>query len=418
MTQIENVPLRLRSRPNPQRTKFPILLCEIALPLNHPGARLADGTTLGWSHLQKTPRLVALLGDTGCNLKDLQDCTHITTWPLPRIAMQAAWMDEGAPDLVVHVGDYRYRGKDDWSNWRDDFFAPARALLATAPWIMARGNHDNCFRDTSGSTGDGWSFLLEPTPDEVKPCDWSAPGGGLRIEEPYALDLGAVRIIVMDSADAYYRCADYDARFKDEQPQRLQKMLANAPPDAAPGRALWLVSHYPVFNAAADPEAPCSVGPKGKKATVALKEIVAQLAIDNGVQTVLSGDQHSFQVIPVAGSKEILQLVVGHGGTALDRMVGTPAPGGPGRPAGIRCQVQFGDKERDARGRLTHGYAAAVLKDTGWRFTLRTARLADQEWEIEYPSPSTLRVDILSLPKCRDVLTGPSEASQAEPARP
>jgi hypothetical protein len=151
---------------------------------------------------------------------------------------------------------------------------------------------------------------------------------------------------------------------------------------------------------------------------VALKEIVAQLAIDNGVQTVLSGDQHSFQVIPVAGSKEILQLVVGHGGTALDRMVGTPAPGGPGRPAGIRCQVQFGDKERDARGRLTHGYAAAVLKDTGWRFTLRTARLADQEWEIEYPSPSTLRVDILSLPKCRDVLTGPSEASQAEPARP
>ena len=32
------------------------------------------------------------------------------------------------------------------ASWRADFLAPASPLLAAAPWVMVRGNHDECAR--------------------------------------------------------------------------------------------------------------------------------------------------------------------------------------------------------------------------------------------------------------------------------
>ncbi len=34
--------------------------------------------------------------------------------------------------------------------WRADFFTPARDLLAKAPWIFTRGNHEGCLRGSFG----------------------------------------------------------------------------------------------------------------------------------------------------------------------------------------------------------------------------------------------------------------------------
>ena len=69
------------------------------------------------------------------------------------------------PDLVVHVGDYHYRENAcpagdagcstspwgyGWDAWDADFFTPAKRLLAVAPWIVVRGNHESCDRAGQG----------------------------------------------------------------------------------------------------------------------------------------------------------------------------------------------------------------------------------------------------------------------------
>ena len=88
-------------------------------------------------------------------------------WPFATIA---AIIAGHRPDLVVHLGDYYYRESscpdgeegcagspfgDRWSSWNADFFAPARPLLRSAPWVFVRGNHEGCERG-----GKGWYRFL------------------------------------------------------------------------------------------------------------------------------------------------------------------------------------------------------------------------------------------------------------------
>ena len=158
-----------------------------------------------------TPRRVVLIGDSGCRgpAKDKpQDCDgdgFAKVWPFGVLSDEEA---DKRPDLIVHVGDYNYRGTerglvlppsltgyaaplsvnvydtgdlddediaslpigaaywsqniegspnpDKWSNWRDDFFRPGAKLLTAAPWLMSRGNHELCSRG-----GPGWFYLLD-----------------------------------------------------------------------------------------------------------------------------------------------------------------------------------------------------------------------------------------------------------------
>jgi hypothetical protein len=47
---------------------------------------------------------------------------------------------------------------DNWDTWKADFFKPAAPLLAVAPWIATRGNHEICAR-----AGLGFMLFLDPT---------------------------------------------------------------------------------------------------------------------------------------------------------------------------------------------------------------------------------------------------------------
>jgi len=105
-------------------------------------------------------------------------CDDPAAWPFARVAMTAAGF---APDLVIHVGDYHYRETpcadragcansphgDTWRAWQADFFDPAEGLLASAPWIMLRGNHEDCLR-----AGAGWQLLrlLFTMPSQFSPA--------------------------------------------------------------------------------------------------------------------------------------------------------------------------------------------------------------------------------------------------------
>lgn len=159
-----------------------------------------------------TPRRIVMMGDSGCDGAAgiwPQLCIgngYDRMWPFGTISSEGA---TDGPDLIIHLGDYNYRGTphfivfptratgyaqdlrvsvfdtgdlddedvaprypigpgywsqnmqgsplpDKWSNWRDDFFIPSSRLLVAAPWLLTRGNHELCSR-----AGPGWFYLLD-----------------------------------------------------------------------------------------------------------------------------------------------------------------------------------------------------------------------------------------------------------------
>jgi hypothetical protein len=158
---------------------FAVASCEIDVPATT-GQVEVGGQPVAMP--KATVQRIVLLGDTGCRIKisangqgdPLQDCSSADAWPWARIARAAA---REKPDLVIHVGDYHYREYCDdplrctplrergvvvsygWVGWQADFFVPAAPLLAQAPWVFVRGNHENCDRG-----GEGWMRFLSPSP--------------------------------------------------------------------------------------------------------------------------------------------------------------------------------------------------------------------------------------------------------------
>jgi hypothetical protein len=216
--QVRSAPETLPQRPtasSPQLSKpsaFPKLVCETRLP---PGVRSARLGNRPLPLAPKVIRRIVVIGDTGCRLKQAdrvyQACNDPAQYPFARIAAAAAKLH---PDMVVHVGDYLYRenpcpadqtgcagspwgyGQDAWDA---DFFTPAAPLLAVAPWVVVRGNHETCVR-----AGQGWLRLLDPWPLEPKrDCNDPADDDVGNYSLTYALDLDAdTQIAVWDSANA------------------------------------------------------------------------------------------------------------------------------------------------------------------------------------------------------------------------
>ncbi len=153
----------LSTRANSKPSAFPVLTCEGDIPAGAKRASIA-GRRLPLPARQI--RRIVVIGDSGCRLKAsenaYQACNDPAQYPFARIAARAAsWH----PQLVVHVGDYLYRenpcpaGNDScagspwgygWDAWKADLFAPAAPLLAAAPWVVVRGNHENCARAGQG----------------------------------------------------------------------------------------------------------------------------------------------------------------------------------------------------------------------------------------------------------------------------
>ena len=189
---------------------YPVTACEAALPLGVKTAAVG---------LHKLPLPVAdpirivVIGDTGCRIKKTdnayQSCNDPKAYPFGRVAAAAAaWK----PDLVVHVGDYLYRETacDDahpgckgsvwgygWDSWNADFFTPGAKLLAAAPWVAARGNHESCNR-----AGQGWWRFVDPRPlVKGRDCNAAKDDDTGDYSDPYAVPIGGgAQFIVMDSS--------------------------------------------------------------------------------------------------------------------------------------------------------------------------------------------------------------------------
>jgi hypothetical protein len=167
--RVDGVKRATRQRAGPGDA-FPNRVCAARLRI---GDRriMADGLALAAPRAR--PQRLVILGDTGCRLKGayVQNCRDPSGWPFARVAALAAAQK---PDLVIHVGDYYYRETpcpagnagcagspygDQWATWKAELFDPAAPLLAAAPWVFARGNHEDCKRGAAG-----WFRQLDAAP--------------------------------------------------------------------------------------------------------------------------------------------------------------------------------------------------------------------------------------------------------------
>ena len=306
----KSVPMSVRAEParsfgNVKPALFPVRSCEATVP-SDTIAGVLDGKALPLP--RANPQRILVFGDSGCRLKTgdpTQDCNDIRSWPFPKIAAVAA---AARPDLVIHVGDYHYREDAcpadhtgcagspwgyGWDAWDADFFTPAAPLLAAAPWVMVRGNHEDCSR-----AGGGWFRFLDRAPMEPSCRDLTGD---------FVVRFGDFGIVVVDSGtadDPKRNASDLAATLR----QQLIEVRAKIPAEA------WLVTHRPL-------DAMLGTENGAPRNFVSNKVLEAALGADMpiNVRMYVSGHIHFFQAVDFGGARPP-QLVVGTGGDNLQAL--------------------------------------------------------------------------------------------------
>jgi hypothetical protein len=381
-------PMDVRARPalvpeRPQRfgagvskaAAFPVLTCEKAIPGGVARAAI-DGRPLRLPKAE--PQRIVILGDTGCLLlargNAYQACNDPAAWPFPTVADSAA---AAAPDLVIHVGDYHYRedpcppGNEQcagspwgygWDAWEADLFAPSRRLLAAAPWIVVRGNHESCSR-----AGQGWWRFLDPRPLAARrTCDDPADDATGDYSEPYAVPLSTAvatdtQFIVFDSSrvgvtplatsDPMYR--NYLAQF-----ERAFALAARRPDS-------FFMLHHPVLAFAANPAKPEAPYPGNAGLQSVLQTLYPAALFPPTVQASLAGHNHLFEVVSFS-TPHPAQFVLGNGGDWADVPLRKPLPAGitPAPGAIVASMVALNE----------FGFTTIERAAAGWRFVARDTR--------------------------------------------
>jgi len=319
---------------HPEAVSSPVLACETAIPA---GSARVDIAGQALPLPKADIRRIVVIGDTGCRLKgkEFQDCNDPAAYPFARVAASAAaWK----PDLVVHVGDYHYREDPcpadrpgcagspygyGWDAWNADFFAPGRTLLGSAPWVLARGNHESCARGGQG----WWRFLDAHRYDPAANCDDPGADGRADYTDPYAVPLGgASQLIVFDSANTdWHGFKPGDARIV-----RYADTWRKIDRLARRQRHNIAVDHHPLYAFGANRDAHTGAvtlfgGDAGL--TQVFGALDARL-LPSSIAMLLSGHVHLWEQTSFA-SDHPTQFVAGFAGTAEDIV---PLPRTP--PAG------------------------------------------------------------------------------------
>jgi hypothetical protein len=398
-------------RPRPPRVHwaFPVLLCEAEIDA-------AGDARIGARHLPA--RLnpadnVLVFGDTGCRTVHFgvnQSCRDSTQWPFATVAANAAAAIGGdSRSVIIHVGDFHYREKpcadsdpgcggspfgDNWATWEAEFFKPASPLLLQAPWVILRGNHENCAR-----AGVGWTFFFA-LPFQYDKIDAS------RVcqddLDPYRVTLrdgaGGSRLvlIVLDTADAEdpFGLADSASGRKGRCSSYRDKLKPLITGDAQ----FWLTLHQPLWflgeeeeggeqGSLALPRDDC-----GKSAVNAIRAVLTtSKEAGDHVRLVLSGDTHNFQLFqPVARNRPV-QLVAGTGGARLDPVNNK----NPNETVRALSLLRSYGVEGKVLGISAHGFV--------------TLRRAGQRWDVELHD---VRGDVIASCKIPDSHSQPASCNK------
>ncbi|MFC5510042.1 metallophosphoesterase [Massilia jejuensis] len=319
-----------------------VLTCEAPIAAGSAVARVG-GRPLPVPRAQ--PGRIVVIGDTGCRIKgeQAQACNDPARFPFARVAAAAAAFK---PDLVIHVGDYHYREDPcpagqagcagspygyGFEAWAADFFTPGRTLFEAAPWVLARGNHENCTR-----AGQGWWRWLDPRPFQAgRDCDVPANDAVGDYGDPYAVPLGnGAQLVVFDTANTSWK------GFAATDPRRAAYAGQYRKIEALARRARYNigVGHHPLFAFGARRDANSGeVSLFGGDAGL----LDAFGDVDPGYLPpsfgmLLSGHVHLWEQVSFA-SGHPTQFVAGFSGTAEDTapLPAAPPPGRAPAPGAI-----------------------------------------------------------------------------------
>lgn len=374
--------------------QFPTTFCVAPVPDGASNALIEPSTTVAatvypgnlqlplpeWP-VNGRPRSVAVIGDAGCEVTSPtvgaaqnQDCQK--NWPLEPLSVHAA--AQSRPDLVVHVGDYVYRETPEGANdatpgcdsqgqaadWRcliKDFLRPAQALLAEAPFVFARGNHEVC---TPGKVGRGaeWFRYFATVPQKNNEC-FSVPQTQT---EPVQINAGTLHFVLFDSSSA-------SERNKPDQAQAAQYAKwfdeVNALAANHPTHDYFLITHKPLWMVKrASSGAVTWINPTLASAVGQ----TAKGALAGNIDLVMSGHVHLYQMLDFLNSSRPPQLTVGSSGTTLDT---------PPDDTKVTGKKVDGQTVQHSVSRGVHGYA--MLRDTGGQWHLTFHGVSGQAWPLD-----------------------------------
>ncbi len=298
-------------------TDFPVASCSVSLPAT------AKSVSVGGVAMPvpgAAPRHILVLGDTGCRMTNgwYENCDGKGTgvaWSFPAAARAAAAEE---PDLIVHVGDYVYREApcdeskqpgcagspygDTWATWESDFFAPSRPLLDVAPWIVTRGNHENCDRNHLG-----WLRFLDGR--ALNKSELTSAGCP-RFSDPYKVAFEEIDFLVLNTTT--------DAG-KPGAVTRYADDFTAAAALVDPGRNAWTVTHRPFWALAPDWRDPLQLS----AVDMNLQAAIAQMpggAWPPEVEMALAGHIHLLETLSFPDGRPH-QVVSGDAGTAQDSAI-------------------------------------------------------------------------------------------------
>ena len=256
---------------------------------------------------------IAVIGDTGCRLKEsngkgvYQNCSVTKEWAYPEVAKS---LQGETYDFAVHTGDYHYREQCSdpklcslyaqhtgygWAAWWDDFFAPSLPLFKKSPWLFVRGNHEDCKRAYQG-----WSILSSVVKRIQDSCE--------EIENYQWIEMDDLVFINFDNSafeDRQELTPKDSVKWKEQFLKITQQIK-----QLKTKKEIWFLVHKPVLGfvpSPADAE-PVAVKPN-------MMQLLKQTGLYDQIDIFLSGHIHNQQLVP---DDNKLQLIVGHGGSALD----------------------------------------------------------------------------------------------------
>ncbi len=351
---------------------FEVLTCEAIWPA---GARSASVGGRAVPAPRAALRRIAIVADTGCRMKASEDafqaCNDAQQWPWAQVAQSAALTH---PDLVIHIGDIHYRESPcpagsagcagaawgyGFDAWQADFFVPAKPLLAAAPWVFVRGNHESCFR-----AGQGWFRFIDAQPwSEARSCNSPLKDADADYSAPYAVHLGLdAQLIVFDSSKASGKAiGPQDPAYAQYATNlRAVEALAAQKPESI------FMSHHPLLAFAPNKaEGSKNTNVAKPAGTAGLLSVFSALQptrlFPAGISTALHGHLHVFEAIGFS-SAHPASVVLGNSGSSNE---GAPplalAPGSAPFPGAL---------VEDYAARAEYGFATLDRQSTGqWLLT-------------------------------------------------